>query len=146
MCVCVCMCVWCWRCLAEKLKCTSSPWFSWIHLDLHNYTTLSHIHTHAHIYIHTHVIVKSRCEYNIAVISQVRGTAEDVEITAILYEHARDLTGFYPVHWWRQKVAKQLDLATNPMSMLERSIPHGDDVKRLLSSLAQRPISIVRLN
>ena len=24
-----------------------SPWFSWIHLDLHNYTTLSHIHTHA---------------------------------------------------------------------------------------------------
>ena len=45
-----------------------------------------------------YVIVKSRCEYNIAVISQVRGAAEDAEISVILYEHARDLTGFYPVH------------------------------------------------
>ena len=45
------------------------------------------------------VIVKSRCEYNIAVISQVQGAAEDAEITAILYKYARDLTGFYPVHW-----------------------------------------------
>ena len=35
---------------------------------------------------------------NIAVISLVLGAAEDSEITAILYEHARDLTGFYPVH------------------------------------------------
>ena len=44
------------------------------------------------------VLVKSRYEYNIVVISQVRGAAEDAEITAILYEHVWDLTGFYPVH------------------------------------------------
>ena len=50
------------------------------------------------ILAYLYVIVKSRCEYNIAVVSQVRGAAEDAEMTAILYEHARDLTGFYPVH------------------------------------------------
>ena len=44
------------------------------------------------------VIVKSQCEYNIAVISQDRGAAEDVGKIAILYEHIRDLTGFYPMH------------------------------------------------
>ena len=41
------------------------------------------------------VIVKSRCKYNT---TQVQGAAEDVGITAVLYKHIRDLTGFYPMH------------------------------------------------
>ena len=44
------------------------------------------------------VIVKSRCEYNTAVISQVRGAAEDAGNNRAIVRAIRDLTGFYPMH------------------------------------------------
>ena len=52
-------------------------------------------------------------EYNIAVISQVRGAAKDAEINSILQENNYTAFKWLLSHAKPQKVAKQLSLVTN---------------------------------